>query len=158
MRKWMKSLTIGLALTVGLSCIVSVGAVQAASKIGWQSYDAGMAKAKKENKKILLYFRADWCQYCTVMDRDVFSNPSVMREIHKNYVPIRVDADKEKILATQYKVQGLPTTWFLTQNAEPIGGIPGSFPPEVMTHVLTYISSDSYKQMQFEEFMKRKGL
>ena len=157
MKKWMKILIIGLVITIGLSGILSVQTVWAASKINWQSYDTGIAKAKKENKKALLYFRADWCQYCTVMDRDVFANPSVAREIQKNYVPIRIDADKEKILASQYKVQGLPTTWFLTQNAEPIGGIPGSFPPEIMTNLLTYISTDSYKQMQFEEFMKRKG-
>ena len=128
----------------------------AENKLTWQTYIAGMTRAKDEKKKVLVYFRADWCQYCTVMDRDVFSNPKIIKEIQKNFIPIRVDVDKEKTIATQYQIQGLPTTWFLTQDGRRIGGIPGSFPPEIMANILPYIASDSYLTMTMEDYIAKR--
>jgi hypothetical protein len=57
------SMARSLALLLALCFIAAAPAAFAASHAGavkWLTPDAGFAKAKAENKKIMLYFSADW--------------------------------------------------------------------------------------------------
>ena len=40
--------------------------------IDWKQYNEGVRLAKKENKKIFLHFRTDWCGYCAQMEKTTF--------------------------------------------------------------------------------------
>lgn len=95
-----------------------------ADRITWLSYDQGMAQAQKEGKRALLDFMAEWCGWCKKMDKDVYTNPSVIA-LSGKYVFIKIDADQRPDLTKKYEVSGFPTTVLLDSGGREIGRIPG---------------------------------
>jgi thioredoxin-related protein len=70
------------------------------------------------------------------MDRKTFTNPEVVGMLNRNFIPIRVDADRDKAAASLYRVTGLPDIWFLAETGEVIGHRPGFIPADQMLKVL----------------------
>lgn len=92
------------------------------SKPGWgTSYEQGQQEAKAGNKLVLLDFTgSDWCGWCIMLDREVFSQPQFKEYASKNLVLVEVDFPKRKRVSTEtreqnerllmrYQVQGFPT-------------------------------------------------
>jgi thioredoxin-related protein len=125
--------------------------------IKWHSYNDGMALGKDKNKKVFLNFYADWCGYCKQMDSKTFTDKSVISYMNENFIPVRVNADKEMKIAAQYEVRGLPVSWFIAESGESIGSQPGYIPPDMLLPILKYIHTDSYKKMSFDKFAKNAG-
>ncbi|RJQ61030.1 MAG: DUF255 domain-containing protein [Desulfobacteraceae bacterium] len=138
-----------------LSLILSANTASAAD-IQWYGYDDGLALAKKQGKKVFLYFWADWCQYCKKMEEETLSKKEVAALLGKNYIPVKINMDADQRLASQYFVRGLPTTWFLSETGEKISNLPGYVAHDLFLPILDYIQSDSYKQMTFKEFLAKK--
>ncbi len=128
---------------------------EAKQLVRWHSFDKGMAMGKKEKKKIFLNFYADWCQYCKVMDKSTFADSSVVNYLNENFIAVRVNADRDRKVAADYQVKGLPVSWFITENGENIGSQPGYIPAETLLPLLKYIYTDSYKDMNFMQFMEK---
>jgi thioredoxin-related protein len=92
------------------------------SKPGWiTSYEQGQQEAKANNKLVLLDFTgSDWCGWCVLLDREVFSKPQFKEYASKNLVLVEVDFPKMKPmseaikaqnvrLAERYQIQAFPT-------------------------------------------------
>jgi thioredoxin-related protein len=143
---------------IGVAFVIFVAAPTFASSGGilWKSYEDGITAAKKESKKLMITFYADWCTYCKVMDRETFKDDAIVAYINRNFIPIRVNSDKERDTARTFKVRGLPDTWFMSENQEVIGHRAGFIPAETMMRVLKYINTDSYKDMSFKSFVDKK--
>ena len=107
-----------------LGMIWSTG-YSSSSAINWHDYEKGMAKAKSEQKKIFLNFYADWCTYCKKMENETFKNAKVVSYLNKNFIPIIIDSDKERKIASDFNVKQLPTNWFLSEDGEKISRLPG---------------------------------
>ncbi len=101
-----------------------------AKEIYWNSYKDGMLKAKNSNKKIFLHFYADWCRYCVKMDKSVFNYPEVIAYLNNNFVAVKVNSDKNRKLAFDYNVRGLPASIFMESDGTLIGKRPGYIPQE----------------------------
>ena len=145
-------------LFVPLIVFTACGSDSATSseKIKWYAYDEGMTAGKQEGKKVFISFYADWCTFCEKMDKETFREKEVVRFVNENFLPIRVNSDKEVEIARKYFVRGLPMTWFLDPNGEKISSIPGYIPPEMFMQVLNFVHSDSYKSMTFKEFVEKR--
>ena len=136
---------------------LSVGAYSAdAASIGWKGYDKGLALAKKEGKKVMLHFWAEWCGYCKKMEKETFQEKEVIAYLNDYYIPIKVNSDIEQQLAANYFVRGLPTTWFLTKKGEKISNLPGYVPADMFLPILKFVHTDSYEKMSFKEFLDGK--
>jgi len=61
---------------------------------------------KKEFR--LLYFTADWCGPCQLMQRETWPVPSVRKELG-NYDLQQIDIDEEQEVAEQWGVRSIPT-------------------------------------------------
>ena len=122
------------------SFALSPAAVATAEPINWHTYDKGIALGKKEGKRVLLHFYANWCFYCRKMAKETFQDPSVIAHLNKNFIPIRVDCDKDKRTASMYNVRALPSTWFLTEKGERIGNLPGYLSPGRLLQILRQIT------------------
>jgi thioredoxin-related protein len=146
---------------IGLALVLFFGAITseafAAGSINWHSYQDGVALGKQRNKKVFVNFFADWCTYCKQMDSETFADSAVGAFLNKNFIPVRVDADREAQLASEYHVQGLPVSTFIGENGVLIGSQPGFIGPEQMMPLLRYIHSDSYKTMSLEKFLQAPG-
>jgi len=103
------------------------------SKPGWMtSYEQGQQEAKANNKLVLLDFTgSDWCGWCILLDREVFSKPRFKEYASKNLVLVEVDFPKMKPmsdasrrenvrLAQRYQVQAFPTIIVLNSQGQMI--------------------------------------
>ena len=94
----------------------------AARAADWtEDYSAGLARAKKEHKLLVLNFTgSDWCIWCKRTDKEVFSTEKFKDYADKNLVLVKVDfpravaqTDEVKAqnarLQEKYGVEGFPT-------------------------------------------------
>ena len=97
-----------------------------------------LARAKAENKPILLSIGYSACHWCHVMERESFQNPETARLMNDNFINIKVDREERPDLDDIYQkaVQafigrggGWPLTAFLTPRQEPFYG--GTYFPPV---------------------------
>lgn len=106
------------------------------SKPGWTtSYEQGQEEAKAGNKLVLLDFTgSDWCGWCILLDREVFSKPQFKEYASKNLVLVEVDFPKMKPmseairmqnvrLAQRYQVQAFPTVIVLNGDGQVVGAL-----------------------------------
>lgn len=106
--------------------------------IEWNEWGAeAFAKAKRENKPVLLDIGAVWCHWCHVMDRESYENPATAEIINAKFVAVKVDRDERPDVDTRYQAAvsaisgqgGWPLTAFLTSDGRPYFG--GTyFPPD----------------------------
>ena len=89
------------------------------------------------------------------MEKETFQNPTVIAYVNRNFVPIKVNSDKEPSITEKFNVRGLPNTWFISENGERIGNRPGYIPADEMLQVLRFIGTDSYRSMSFQAFVKK---
>jgi len=78
------------------------------TEITWLSFDDALAAARRDHKRVLVDFTAEWCTWCKRMATDVFPKPEVIA-LSQNYAFARVDADQQPEVARRYKVSGFPT-------------------------------------------------
>ncbi len=129
-------------IAIFLLCLLAGGAssgLAAADKIEWHTYQSGTARSGLEKKKVFLHFYADWCSYCAEMERKTFQNPAVIAMLNRNFIPIRVDSDREKEIAALFRVKGLPDSWCLAENGDIIGHRPGFIPAEQLLAILNVV-------------------
>jgi uncharacterized protein YyaL (SSP411 family) len=106
--------------------------------IAWNEWGAeAFAKAKREDKPVLLDIGAVWCHWCHVMDRESYENPDTAHVINEFFIAVKVDRDERPDVDARYQAAvsaisgqgGWPLTAFLTPDGKPYFG--GTyFPPE----------------------------
>ena len=77
------------------------------AKVGeWtMDFDAAKTLAKEKNLPILMNFTgSDWCGWCKVMDRSVFSKPKWDAYAKKNLVLVFIDFPQNKALVPMHFV------------------------------------------------------
>jgi len=91
--------------------------------VRWLPWGAdAFARARAEERPVLLSIAATWCASCREMDRTTYADPDVAGIVNDRFVPIRVDADRRPDISERYTLGGWPTTAFLTAEGEVIGG------------------------------------
>jgi thioredoxin-related protein len=124
--------------------------------IDWKQYNEGMSLAKKENKKVFLHFRTDWCGYCKKMNQTTFQDSSVIELLNKYFVSIKVDGDRQKSIVKEYKVTGYPDSRLFDEKGKQVHKLPGYVDQLAFLFFLEYIQTDSYKTMDPMEYYKTK--
>jgi thioredoxin-related protein len=131
-----------IILVLFFSVFIVTGASESSSKTGkieWHSYEDGMARGKFEKKTVFLYFTAEWCYYCGVMEEETFQDPAIISSLNENFISIKVDYDRETRTSDFYRVRGLPNTVFIAEDGQIIGRRPGYIPPELLKRILESI-------------------
>jgi thiol:disulfide interchange protein len=92
---------------------VAAGETWNAQQIDWQGYEAGLARAKAENKPLCVVLYTNWCPHCRNYSH-VFDDPKVV-ERAKGFVMVRANADEEPELAGKFTKDGgyVPRTFFV---------------------------------------------
>lgn len=83
-------------------------------------------RAKELGRPILLDVGAIWCPWCSLMDRDTYTNPETADYINQHFVAVKVDFDKSPQLVAQVQraqavlnlPAGLPLTSFITPDGK----------------------------------------
>ena len=107
-------------------------------QVDWYEWgEEAFARARAEDKPILLDIGAVWCHWCHVIDRESYENPQLAAIINRLFVPVKVDRDERPDVDARYQAAistisgqgGWPLTGFLLPDGRPFFG--GTyFPPE----------------------------
>jgi thioredoxin-related protein len=94
----------------------------ASAKTGWlTNYAQAQEEAKAQNKLLLMDFTgSDWCGWCIMLDKEIFSKPEFKEYASKNLVLLELDFPRRKELsketmeqnqrlAIKHQIQGFPT-------------------------------------------------
>ncbi len=122
------------------------------SKIVWNQWDESLfARAKKENKFVLLDLEAVWCHWCHVMDKETYSDPAVARILNSKYICVRVDQDSRPDLSNKYEDYGWPATIIFNGDGVEIVKRSGFIRPDNMTKLLNAIVADPSPEKETKE-------
>lgn len=150
----MKFKILVFAIFISFFGIVPFQSFATANLINWQTFEQGLSLAEKQEKKIFLYFHADWCKFCSKMDTTTFKDAQVIDLLNNKFISIQIDSEKQQKIANSYGVRGLPNSWFLDKDATRINSLPGYVDGPVFALILKYIETDSFQKMSFQEFTK----
>jgi uncharacterized protein YyaL (SSP411 family) len=131
--------------------------------INWHEWgDDAFARAKSEDKPILLDIGAVWCHWCHVIDRESYENAEIAKIINEHFVAVKVDRDERPDVDSRYQSAisaisgqgGWPLTGFLLPDGKPFFG--GTyFPPDDQMgrpgfRRLLHAVADSYRNKRAE--------
>ena len=108
-------------LSILLALVACTIQVQAAGiEFFHGTWAEGVAKAKAENKKIFVDFFTEWCGPCLNMSLTVFPLPEVGEVYNKNFVCMKIDAEKGEgvDLSRMYGVRSYPSYIFIDPATE----------------------------------------
>ena len=102
------------------------GSVQEKLEKGWtNSLAAGLERAEREGKPVLIDFWATWCKNCLTMDKTTLDDPAVVAALD-NYVKVKFqaedpDAEPARSMMARFNAVGLPTYVILKPKAPAAG-------------------------------------
>lgn len=78
--------------------------------IQWRTnYDAARKEATEKNLPLFVEVQTEQCVYCRKMEASTFVDPGVVSMANSNFIPLRIDANKDRELAQALRVQLYPT-------------------------------------------------
>ncbi len=101
--------------------------------------EEGFHIAQKENKPIMMYFWAIWCQYCAKFQTDTLGNPQVRSVLENDYVLVAMDLDIDREVAQQYGVSYPPYLVFMDPNGTVLKRVPGAVDANYLLPIVTDI-------------------
>jgi thioredoxin-related protein len=121
-----------LALVAAALCLASLHSARAEAT--WLTdFAKAQAESKASDKLLLLNFTgSDWCPWCKIMEKEIFSQPEFEEYAKKKLVLMTVDFPRAKplsvevrrqnqALAQNLEIQGFPTIVILNAEGKPVG-------------------------------------
>lgn len=128
---------------VALLLLAGVAQAAGGSAIKWQPWsDAVFARAKRENRFVILDLEAVWCHWCHVMEHTTYADPKVIKLIRQRYIAVRVDQDARPDISRRYEDWGWPATVVFAPDGSEIVKRRGYIPPEGFAAILQAIIDD----------------
>lgn len=120
-------------------------------------------KATKEHKHLFVFLHWTNCVYCQEMITFTLQDDSIQKTIKKDFLYIDVNTAYKDIVIyknikrtskefVKYIGFGYPTSLFFDKNKTIVGLFPGVYNSKEFLVVLKYISSETYKKMNFDDY------
>lgn len=141
--------------------------------VKWIDAESAFKRSEKENKKIFVFFYADWSVPSHVMEQVAFQDSAVAKYINDNFLPVRFNVtskDTVKLNEHQFvnKQKGhpyhdfavsllngemqMPNMVFLTSKKELITRTQGYFTNKSVEPVLNYFNTEAYKNTAWDTY------
>lgn len=109
----------------------------------WNQWsDDVFARAKREDRFVLLDLEAVWCHWCHVMDATTYQDPTAVALLKSKYVLVKVDQDSRPDLSSRYEDYGWPATIVFDPAGHEIVKRAGYIAPREMIAMLRAIIAD----------------
>lgn len=99
----------------------------------------GFQIAQQENKPVMIYFWAVWCQYCARFQTDTLGNQDVKKILEEDYVLVAMDLDIDKEIVQQYGVSYPPYLVFMDTKRDVIERVPGAVEPGYLLPIVIQV-------------------
>jgi thioredoxin-related protein len=138
----------------GFVAVIIVGfltlGASAFAAVNWeQNYDAGLEKAKKDKKLVMVDMYTDWCGWCKKLDKDTYSDKDVADKLAKDFIAVKLNPEKSPQgakLAKQFGTTGYPQIVFLNADGNKVFEINGYLPPQQFLKELQKVSEKATKK------------
>ncbi len=135
---WLKRI-----LAFSLFCLVLMPIPRARAELNWQPWSVDLfAKAKAENRLVILDLEAVWCHWCHVMEKTTYRDPDVAYLLKSKFITVRVDQDANPDLSNRYGDWGWPATIIFAPDGTEIVKRAGYIEPKAMTALLEAVIAD----------------
>ncbi len=101
--------------------------------------EKGFQVAQQENKPVLVYFWAIWCQYCAKFQTDTLGNPQVKEILEKDYVLVAMDLDIDRDVSSKYGVSYPPYVIFMDESGNVLQRVPGAVDAGYLLPIVTQV-------------------
>ena len=131
-------------------------------------FEEAVQKAKRENKKIFLYYGRLGCGFCDKTNKESFSDPKLKNIYSAHYVLTYIDAESshritlpsgERVTEMEFgarlKALVTPVFIFLEPDGKPIARIPGFQTVTDFMRYDQYVHQGHYKTKSLTEFLAR---
>lgn len=147
------------------------------AEIQWMTFEEAMKKNKKTPKKIFIDVYTDWCGWCKVMDKQTFTDPTIIAYMNANYYAVKFDAEQREsitfkdkeykfILSDPNRNKGYhelaaallngrlsyPTVVFLDEDMNMLTPVPGFRRPPELDTMLKFFGGNHHKSTDYETF------
>ncbi len=174
MKKW-QIISIAALLLIALALGTSAGddkksGATKPTDIVWMSYDAGLAKAKAEDKHVFVNFTTNWCGWCKKMNKTTFKEAVIVDMLTDNFVSVKVDGDsrheldidgykitEQNLAQSEFQIRSYPTYFFLTPEGGKLGAARGYQPKEQLSKYLVYVAERQYDTTKTQNPGQGKG-
>ena len=82
-------------------------------------YKTALAKAKSQNKELMLLLVTNYCPWCKKYEQLTLSNKDINVKIHSRYVPLIINRE-ERNFPTQFDSTVVPVVYFVNPKDEKI--------------------------------------
>ncbi len=154
-------------ILIAISLLTLPGLSYADAPQGWtfQRLDAALLQAKKEQKRIFLYFGRHGCPSCEKTNRESFTDSRVKENFNKNYILAYADSESgdriklpsgerisEMDLGVRLKVFGTPFFYFMESDGKSILRAPGYQTAEEFLLYDEFVNRGHYRRQSFKDF------
>ena len=125
-------------------------------------------KAQKENKHLLLYFKNNECPSCRKLEKFIFLNRDVRKQIAKHFITVKINIyDQEGIIYKDFfdsklqfskylNISFYPTILFMDENNDLVYTSKGYKMKSKFKKILQYVNSKSYLDVDFITYQTKK--
>jgi uncharacterized protein YyaL (SSP411 family) len=105
--------------------------------LAWADLDAEtFARAKREQRFIVLDGSAEWCHWCHVMEATTYHDEAVQEILRAKFIAVKVDVDARPDIEERYGDWGWPATVIFSPDGEELGKYKGYIEPERFVEIL----------------------
>ena len=143
--------------------------------IKWYSWAEAAELSKTQPKKIFIDLYTDWCGWCKKMDKETFTDPSIVQYLNDNFYPVKFNAERKDPIVFNDKTfefiksgrrgvhqlayalldgrLGYPAFVTLDETFARIMISPGYKKPNQLLKELAFAKEEKYMSMSFQDFM-----
>ncbi|MEM7209903.1 MAG: DUF255 domain-containing protein [Pseudomonadota bacterium] len=115
----------------------TVSAAPVESDFPWNDWGSDVfARAKQEDKFVLLSLQAWWCHPCHQMNTITYEDDAVRKMIDSHFIPVYVDQDSRPDISQRYERWGWPATVLFAADGTEIVKLRGFYSPQFFIPIL----------------------
>lgn len=119
-----------------------------------------VAQKKASDQQLMLFVDvyATWCGPCKIMDKEVYTDPSVAEYMNANFVSVRLDGETDygRKYATEQQLEGYPSMFIFSRDGDPVSKVVGFTPAEELVSSLKG-TAENHKAMKVYKTKYARG-
>ena len=141
-----------------LFLLIISGQVMAQEQIEWLKFEEAVAKNQENPKMILVDVYTDWCGWCKKMDKETFTDSTVINYINGEFYAVKLNAEdtkrtfdfmgkeySEAAMAQAMRVRSYPNFVLIDPTLQNITQIPGYRGPADFLEALDHMAKNGFR-------------